>query len=663
MFSLNPQQQQAVHLIDRPLLVLAGAGSGKTRVITEKILYLIRKCQYKPSSIYAVTFTNKAAREMQSRLSQSIKLPAGDKVAVSTFHTLGLNIIRQEVKRCGLNRNFTIFDDQDVTDLIRQLADKKKIDKQVLMTIKHAISNWKNARMTPAQALQEVSGGIYKEAALMYEAYQSALRAYNAVDFDDLILLPTQLFEDHPEALEKWRMKIRYLLVDEYQDTNRCQYLLVRQLLGGRNALTVVGDDDQSIYAWRGARPENLGELQEDFQQLAIIKLEQNYRSTKTILKSANHLIANNPHMFEKQLWSDLGDGDRIRIVQNEDDQDEAENIATAIRAHQLINKTQFSDYAILYRSNHQARLIERALRKQDLPYHISGGLSFFSRTEIKDVMAYARLMANIDDDAAFLRVINLPRRGIGTKSLQTIGTYAGSRECSLYRACREIGLAEHLGPSVMQKVQRFIDWFEPFRVKANNEAPVPVVRSLLESIDYHGWLLALYEKREDADNRMMNVDELLSWMSSSYQQDGIESLADILAKFMLIDTLDKEDKDVQAIQLMTLHAAKGLEFPVVYIIGMEEDICPHRNSIDENNIEEERRLAYVGITRARRELTMSYCKERRVHGKTKYCEPSRFISELPSDLIHWAGKTKEPENTEKKTAKSHLSAMRDLLG
>lgn len=663
MFSLNPEQQQAVHLIDRPLLVLAGAGSGKTRVITEKILYLIRRCQYKPSTIFAVTFTNKAAREMQSRLAKQISLPAGDKIAVSTFHTLGLSIIRQEHKRCSLKRNFTIFDDQDVSDLLRQLADKKKIDKQLLMTFKNAISNWKNARLSPKLASQEAAGGVLKEAAKLYQQYQDSLRAYNAVDFDDLILIPTELFDQHPDVLEQWRMKIRYLLVDEYQDTNRCQYLLVKQLLGGRNALTVVGDDDQSIYAWRGARPENLAELKDDFNNLAMIKLEQNYRSTASILKSANHLIANNPHMFEKKLWSELGDGEKIRIIENEDDHDEAEKTAASIRAHQLIHKTEYSDYAILYRSNRQARLVEQALRKQDLPYQITGGLSFFSRTEIKDLMAYCRLLVNTDDDAAFLRVINLPRRGIGLKSLQAIGTYAGKRHCGLYQACRELGLAEQLGAAVMQKVQRFVDWFERYRAQIASGDPIATLRSLLESIDYRGWLMSLYEKKEDAESRMMNIEELLSWMADSYQQDDINNLGDILTKFMLIDSIDQNDKKNNAIQLMTLHAAKGLEFPFVFIVGMEEEICPHRNSIDENNIEEERRLAYVGITRARNELTFSYCKERKIHGKSKYCEPSRFLSELPEHLINWAGKSDSSEETVKKNAISHLSAMRDLLG
>lgn len=660
---LNPQQQAAVRYIDSPLLVLAGAGSGKTRVITEKILYLLKRCGYDASGIYAVTFTNKAAREMKERLGEKLPPEQHEQLSISTFHTLGLNIIRQEAKALGRKSSFTIFDAYDCQDLLRNLSSKQKnVNKDFLFNAQMQISNWKNALTTPERALIESGLPTTRAIAELYGEYQKHLQAYNAVDFDDLIVLPVQLFQQNPEILSKWQGKIRYLMVDEYQDTNDCQYALVKLLMGGRNSLTVVGDDDQSIYAWRGAKPENLNTLNVDFPSLKLIKLEQNYRSTGCILQSANHLIKNNPHVYDKSLWSELGFGERIRIIACEDDSQEAEQVAAEIRSHQLRYKKPFSDYAILYRSNHQARVMEKALRTQQLPYTITGGLSFFSRSEIKDILAYCRLLVNYEDDAAFLRVVNTPRRGVGTQTLEKLGNYAGTRHCSLMQACQEIGLSQVISGASLTRLQQFATWLNKIKQQSLQQ-PIQALHDLLKSIDYRGWLSSQYEKPEDVDTRMSNVEEFIDWLDKMIKDGEANTLVEAVNRLLLLNSLESKDDNSNAISMMTMHASKGLEFPYVYILGMEEEILPHRNSIEEDNIEEERRLAYVGITRAKQNLTLMLAKQRKQMGKTRQCQPSRFLDELPKDNIQWHGKTEEKSPEEQQaSARSHLSALRDLL-
>ena len=425
--NLNSRQLAAVRHLDGPCLVLAGAGSGKTRVITHKIAYLIQECGIDPRHIAAVTFTNKAAREMKQRVSSLLDKNAAQGLRVSTFHTLGLDIIRRELKTLGYKPGFSIYDNTDSSGLLRELMTRAFGDhgnqaEQMLWRI----SRWKNAFILPEQALAKAEGdAVTVAAARLYEAYNHHLKTYNAVDFDDLIMLPVLLFREHPEIMEHWQNRIRYLLVDEYQDTNATQYELVQQLVGVRGNLTVVGDDDQSIYAWRGAQPENLVQLQNDFPQLQIIKLEQNYRSTGRILKAANQLIANNPHVFEKQLWSELGFGDPIRILRTRDEEQEAEQIVSELIHHRFVQRSRNCDYAILYRGNPQSRLFERVLREHDVPYYLSGGMSFFAYAEIKDIMAYLRLLTNPDDDNAFLRIVNTPRREIGPGSVEKLVSYA----------------------------------------------------------------------------------------------------------------------------------------------------------------------------------------------------------------------------------------------
>ncbi|MET0094925.1 MAG: 3'-5' exonuclease, partial [Sedimenticola sp.] len=506
-----------------------------------------------------------------------------------------------------------------------------------------------------------------QRAALVYANYQRSLKAYNAVDFDDLILLPVQLFRESNEALERWQNRIRYLLVDEYQDTNLSQYELVKQLVGVRQALTVVGDDDQSIYAWRGARPENLVRLKEDFPRLEVIKLEQNYRSTGRVLKAANTLIDNNPHVFEKRLWSDLGPGDPIRIMSCKNEQHEAEKVVSEIIHHRFTSNNTHGDYAILYRGNHQAKLFETALRQNNIPYFLSGGTSFFSRSEVKDVMAYLRLLANPDDDAAFLRICNTPRREIGPTSLEKLGNYATQRHIGMLAACGELGLEQHLSGRGLERVREFAAWIEHFHRRAEQDHTVQTVRDMLKELNYEDWLYEKASSDSVAERRWENVLELVEWLDRLHKGEHVgESLAEIVSHLTLQDILERQDEESGSdeVHLMTLHASKGLEFPHVFLVGMEEELLPHKVSIEEDNIEEERRLAYVGITRARRTLTISFARKRRKFGEIIPCEPSRFLEELPEEDLVWEGRDSSLSKEQKQErGNAHLANMRALLG
>ncbi|MCK9605511.1 MAG: DNA helicase Rep [Methylomonas sp.] len=665
---LNPQQQAAVKIIDHPLLVLAGAGSGKTRVITEKIAYLVQ--QGTPARhIAAVTFTNKAAREMRSRVSRLLDDKQSRGLRVSTFHSLGLDILRAEHKTLGYKAAITLFDEQDRLTLLRNLISHglKDCDIDQVDPYNWQIGQWKNAFVTPQQAVSLTDADAANPAAaLLYEAYTRSLKAYNAVDFDDLILLPVLLFQQHPALLEKWQNKIRYLLVDEYQDTNITQYQLVKLLAGNLGRFTVVGDDDQSIYAWRGAQPENLAQLQKDYSRLQVIKLEQNYRSAGRILKVANQLIANNPHTFEKKLWSELGYGDRLRVLSHKSDQHEAKQIAAEIVHHRFKHGGSYADYAILYRGNHQSRLFEKELRENNVPYFISGSTSFFAYAEIKDLLAYLRLMVNSGDDAAFLRIINTPRREIGPTTLEKLGAYANERHISLFAACSEFGLQQRLSEKSVQRLSKFCDWINDTAQKIEREDSFKVIHQLLEQINYQQWLQENSKTPAAAERRMSNVYELIEWLQriAGNEQGEEKSLADVIAKVMLMDILDRnqEQEAGDQVSLMTLHAAKGLEFPHVFLIGMEENLLPHQNSIETGNIEEERRLAYVGITRAQKTLTFSYCTHRKRYGEISESEPSRFLNELPEEDLEWTNKKQLPPEEIKQRGKASLAQLREML-
>jgi len=483
--SLNPRQREAVHYISSPLLVLAGAGSGKTSVITTKITYLIEQCGYKARNIAAVTFTNKAAREMKARVGRL--LPARDikGLMVSTFHNLGLTILKEEHKTLGYKSGFSIFDAEDAKALIRDIMLKDyDVEGEEVGDIQSQISMLKNDMIDAEQALQSVDSPREQLIANVYQRYCQYLKAYNAMDFDDLILLVVKLLQSEPEILQKWQNRVRYMLVDEYQDTNLCQYEMVKLLVQGRSAFTVVGDDDQSIYAWRGARPENLVQLKEDFPSLRVVKLEQNYRSTGRILKAANAVIANNSHVFEKALWSDLGFGDPIRIIEAKNEDAECERIAAEIIDHKLKKGRDFKDYSILYRGNHQARLLEMKLQSNQIPYRISGGTSFFSKNEIKDAMGYLKLLVNPEDDAAFLRVVNVPRREIGPSTLEKLGEYATERNVSLFQASAEVGLESRLPDRAVAKLRNFNSWLQKTAQACEQEESVSVLKRMFSDIE-----------------------------------------------------------------------------------------------------------------------------------------------------------------------------------
>ncbi|HGJ5874405.1 MULTISPECIES: DNA helicase Rep [Arsenophonus] len=661
---LNYNQQQAVEYVDGPCLVLAGAGSGKTRVITNKIAYLIRHCGYLPRQVVAVTFTNKAAREMKERVGQTLGKKETRGLMVSTFHTLGLEIIKREHNALGIKANFSLFDEHDQMVLLKELTfDLLEEDKDLLRQLASIISNWKSELLTARQVMAQVKSEQEQRFAECYRRYELHLSSCNVVDFDDLIAKPTRLLDENEEVRSRWQQKIRYLLVDEYQDTNTSQYQLVKLLVGKRGRFTVVGDDDQSIYSWRGAQPQNLTLLKTDFPQLKVIKLEQNYRSSGRILKAANILIANNPHVFDKKLFSELGYGEALKVITANNEDHEAERVIGELVAHHFINKTQYKNYAILYRGNHQSRLFEKLLLQNRIPYRISGGTSFFSRAEIKDILAYLRILTNSDDDSAFLRIVNTPKREIGPKTIQKLGEWAILRQKSLFAASFDVGLEQTLTGRGLTALQHFTHWLAEIAKRAERE-PLLAVRDLLHDIDYQSWLYETSNSSKAAEMRMKNVNQLFGWMDEMINGNDIDepmTLSQVVSRFTLRDMMERGEtaEDVDQVQLMTLHASKGLEFPYVFLVGMEEGLLPHQTSIDENNIDEERRLAYVGITRAQREIFFTHCRERRQYGELIRPEISRFLQELPQDDLIWE-KNKKIVTAEQRMEKGQ-SAIADI--
>ena len=655
--ALNPPQREAVKYLDGPLLVLAGAGSGKTRVITHKIAYLIEQCGYNPSHVAAITFTNKAAREMQER---AAKLLPGKSLAalnVSTFHALGVRILRAEAAAVGLKPRFSILDAADAAALVAELA--KDADKGRVRALQARISSWKNALVSAEEAPGLAEDDLGLAAARLYGEYERTLKAYQAVDFDDLIRLPVALFESQPEVRDRWQGRLRYLLVDEYQDTNRSQYRMLRLLAGPRAAFTAVGDDDQAIYAWRGADVENLRNLSGDYPNLKVIKLEQNYRSTTRILAAANTLIANNPKQFDKRLWSELGHGDAIRVTACRDNEQEAEQVVMKLSAHRFEHRAAFGDYAILYRGNHQARLFEQHLRAHKIPYLLSGGQSFFERGEIKDLVAYLRLIANSDDDPAFIRAITTPRRGVGPQTLEALGRYAGSRHVSLFAAAFEAGASAHLQHKQLEAVLEFGRFINRMEWRASREPARPVLEDLLNAIRYEVHLFDSLDPRE-AEAKWSNVRDFVDWLAKKGEEEN-KNLIELNQSLALLSMLDKNEGGADAVQLATLHAAKGLEFRHVFLVGVEEGILPHRESVEAGKIDEERRLMYVGITRARHSLHLSYCERRKFGKEIRTCEPSRFIGEMGDDLQHLS---QRPDATADRAAGSQrLAALKAMLG
>jgi ATP-dependent DNA helicase Rep len=666
---LNAGQNEAVKYVSGPCLVLAGAGSGKTGVICQKIAYLIQKCDYKARNIAAVTFTNKAAKEMKERIKKMLGKDLTRGLTVSTFHSLGLDIVKREIKTLGYKPGFTLFDDQDSLALLKELTSEELDgDKDLLSKLQSMISNWKNDLLLPDALLKMQLDSDSHEYAEYYQRYHKHMKAYNALDFDDLILIPTLLLKHYPEVRERWQNKIRYLLVDEYQDTNASQYEMVKQIAGARARLTVVGDDDQSIYSWRGAKPQNLVLLGSDYPNLKLIKLEQNYRSSGRILKCANILIANNPHVYDKALFSELAYGVELRVVQAKNEENEVERVIGELIGHRFMNRSQYKDYAVLYRGNHQSRLLEKALMTNRIPYKINGGTSFFSRAEIKDVMAYLRVLVNPDDDNAFLRIVNVPKRELGPATLEKLGNYANLRQISMFAASFELGLEQTLTGRGLMKLQAFTRWLVSVSDETERSDTAAVLRTMIREINYEDFLYETTPTPKGAEMRMKNVTELFSWVTQMLEGGDDEepmTLPEIVTRLTLRDMMERneEEDNSDQVQLMTLHASKGLEFPYVFLIGMEEGLLPHQTSIEEDGVEEERRLAYVGITRAQRELIFTYARERRQFGELSRTEPSRFLYELPQDDLVWeSGQAKKTDEQKSATNKQGVANLRSLF-
>ena len=669
---LNPRQREAARYTDGPLLVLAGAGSGKTSVITQKIAYLIRERGMPARNIAAVTFTNKAAREMKERVGKLVSRDEVRGLIVSTFHNLGLRILKSEQLAAGLRSGFSILDQSDSRELLKDILHRGESERDVAAVdfIQHRISQWKNDLVLPEAAVSKAETDDDLRAAMAYGEYNRMLRACNAVDFDDLIMLPVVMFNEQPRILEKWRNRIRYMLVDEYQDTNSAQYELVKLLVMPEGKFTVVGDDDQSIYAWRGARPENLALLQDDFPDLEVVKLEQNYRSTGRILKAANAVIGNNPHVFEKTLWSDYGYGDPIRVSALRDEEGETEWIAGDIMHRRLTQGMKWKDFAILYRGNFQARLLETKLQSMQIPYKVSGGQSFFARTEIKDLMAYLRLLVNPDDDNAFLRIVNTPRREIGSATLEKLANWAAKREQGMYHVCDDFALQEIMGEKTAAKLRDFKAWLDAKREFCFSENSLSAVKELISDMDYEGWVINQASSPRIGERRVENVWQLVGsierMLEKQEEEDDSSDLETVIAKLVLIDMLEQqeEEDDSDRVQLMTLHAAKGLEFPHVYMMGVEEELLPHRTSIEEDTIVEERRLMYVGITRARETLALTHALSRKQYGEKSATTPSRFLEELPAEDLEWLGEGAPKVDQEKadQFAEDTLAALRAML-
>ncbi len=662
---LNAPQREAVKYLDGPLLVLAGAGSGKTRVITQKIAYLIEQCGYLPKEIAAITFTNKAAREMQERVGHLLTGKSAKGLTIATFHSLGMQILRQEAGLLGYKKQFSILDSADSFKILADIL--ATTDKQLLRKTQWQISSWKNALLTPDQAIMQADEELTHAAAKVYLLYQQTLRAYQAVDFDDLIKLPVELFDQHREALDKWQLKLRYLLIDEYQDTNACQYKLVKQLTGISGNFTAVGDDDQAIYGWRGADVENLRQLTQDFRRLKVIKLEQNYRSTVRILRAANQVISNNPKLFEKQLWSELGTGDPIQISAARDEEHEAESVVMKLMAHKFEHRTEHRDYAILYRGNHQARVLEQHLRNHKIPYTISGGQSYFDKAEIKDIVSYLRLIANEDDDPAFIRAATTPKKGIGSTTLERLGDYARIHNMSLFAAAYEGGLQSELGARQVEDLLTFCQFISKMQDRAAKDPAGELLQTMMNAIQYEAYLYDT-EDPKPAESKWKNVMDFIAWLTKkgdgTVGEDDGRNLLQLTQMVSLMSMLEgKEDGEPDAVKLSTLHAAKGLEFGHVFLIGCEEGILPHRESIDTGKVEEERRLMYVGITRAQKSLNISWCRKRKRAGETEACEPSRFIEELPADDVRHFGAPNQDPVASKEMAKEKMAQIRAMLG
>jgi len=642
---LNEEQKKAVLHGDGPLLILAGAGSGKTRVLTNRIAYLIREKGVHPSNILAITFTNKAAREMKERIDNLVG-DVSDNIWVSTFHSMCVRILRRDIEKIDYDRSFVIFDYADQQTLIKDclkelnLNEKNYVPKSVLEMIGRA----KDELIDPdTYAKIYVSDFRMANIAKIYGLYQKKLKQNNALDFDDIIMLTIKLFSNHPDVLEYYQRKFKYILVDEYQDTNTAQYSLVSMLSQKSRNLCVVGDDDQSIYGWRGANIRNILDFEKEFKDCKIIKLEQNYRSTQTILDAANSVIKNNYGRKSKKLWTENKGGDKIKHCLCANEHEEAYFVASEIKRLSTVRNMQYKDFAILYRINAMSRVLEEMLMKEGIPYKIFGGLKFYDRKEIKDLLAYLRLIQNPSDNVSLKRCINEPKRGIGSATLDTAERIANSRGVSIFSIISSASEIPELARSA-SKLEGFVAMISRLRVLKD----VMRVPELIQEVLEQSGILKSYEQEGtvEAQTRIENIKELISVAVEFEQKDGEQSLEDFLANVSLVADVDNMDENSDYVVLMTLHSAKGLEFPVVFMVGMEEGIFPgYRSMTDESELEEERRLCYVGITRAKQNLYMTNTFTRTLFGNTTYNKMSRFLREIPPELIE-SNEKEEPEDS-----------------
>jgi DNA helicase II / ATP-dependent DNA helicase PcrA len=640
--NLNEQQQAAVKTTEGPLLIMAGAGSGKTRVLTHRIAYLMAEKHVAPWNILAITFTNKAAREMKERV-QALLGGAAEEIWISTFHSMCVRILRRDIDRIGIDRNFSILDTTDQLSVVKNILKEKNIDPKKFepRAILGTISNAKNELLTPEKFAKKASSYYEKIVSDVYEEYQKRLLRNHALDFDDLIMTTIQLFERVPEVLEYYQYKFQYIHIDEYQDTNRAQYVLVKMLASRFQNICVVGDADQSIYRWRGADIQNILSFEKDYPNAKVILLEQNYRSTKRILQAANEVIENNVNRKPKKLWTENPEGQKIVYYEAMNEADEAQFVAGKIKEYVDSGKRRYSDFAILYRTNAQSRVMEEVLLKSSIPYQIVGGLKFYDRKEIKDILAYLRVIANPNDDISLLRIINVPKRGIGVSSIDKIVSYASENGLSVFEALGEL---EHIGLSA-RTAASLIEFRRQLEQWAQLQDYVSVTELVEEVLDKSGYREMLKaEKTLEAQSRLENIDEFLSVTKHFENVSEDKSLIAFLTDLALISDIDQlndtNGEDQDAVVLMTLHSAKGLEFPVVFLIGMEEGIFPHSRSLDdEDEMEEERRLAYVGITRAEEELFLTSAQMRTLFGHTSINPVSRFIREIPEELVERVNK------------------------
>jgi superfamily I DNA/RNA helicase len=660
LFDLNPQQLQAVKTTNGPLLILAGAGTGKTRVVTTRISFLLYEGT-DPSKILAVTFTNKAANEMRERVSSSHERSIVRKLTICTFHALCVRILRADIDKFGYKTNFSIYDESDQIGLLRKIISRistpdEKLDAN---TARNVISRSKNQRLKANSADQELIPAVQRR-------YEEELKSFNAVDFDDLLILAVRLLDEFPEIRAKWQQRFQYIMVDEFQDTNQLQMQLIRSLAQSHNNVCVVGDDDQSIYGWRGAEISNILEFERYFPDPTVIRLEQNYRSTNAILGVANSVIRRNPRRRPKSLWSENGDGDKIRVLQVPDDEEEANFIVGEIQKLQLSGSRSWTDFAVIFRMNAQSRLLEAGLRRVQIPYRIVGGRSFFERREVKDLLAYLSCVANPQDDMSLLRVINTPPRGIGSSTIELAISLSNEKRKSLYEILCSKELHEHLSARSSASIRKFTELIDSYETKLCEPLVnlANVVSQLVTEIGYFEDLPKSCKSPEEALTREENVRETIRSIAE-YESRSADGLPGFLAETSLErDRQEDSALDKDGVTLITFHAAKGLEFPHVFLAGIEDSILPHSRSKMEGSIDEERRLFYVGITRAMQTLTITHCANRKKYGSPSPCYPSSFLQELDSshlEVVNYHELANRPAS--EASARSHFARMRELLG